>query len=62
MVPAPSTIWGAGYIPGRDGEEEGGGCSRAGLYHRQMLCGPAQLEEARDVAALRGVFLTPLGF
>lgn len=32
-----------------------------GLYHRQMLHGPAQLEEAGDVTALEGVLPTPLG-
>lgn len=31
-----------------------------GQYHRQMLCSPAQLEEARDVTALGGVLPAPL--
>lgn len=30
-------------------------------YHRQMLCGPAQLEEAGDITALGSVLPAPLG-
>lgn len=69
---APGTPGGSGYgASGRHGEEEGGGCSGYGggqhllplpsAYHRQMLCGPAQLEEAGDIAALGSVLPAPLG-
>lgn len=43
----------------------GGGICRVrplpSAYHGQMLCRPAQLEEAGDVAALGGVVPAPLG-